>query len=364
VILSVDDLAFYRSKAVIYLDGAFDPLHAGHIRYLQSAVEAFPSSLFIVGIASDDDIRAKGREPLLDQRTRADVVASLKCVDLVLLKDRPTEHILTKLKPAAYVKGKDWEGKLPPEQLTACALQSTQIVYLAHGNDDHGSDFLREWWRKQSDRDLTAMEQWIAAHPSTPPERYDAAYFTREQLVYKYTLEERRIAEGARPDRIKDLWPHAVILDVGCGPGCLLALLRERGLRAFGVEPSKIPACLPELETFIHRGTVLDVRSPADVVISREVLEHLTIPELSDMVAQLFTVARHAVYITTRFHPVPSSAFSVTDQPEVDPTHQTLLTHQLLRALCVMNGGVRRLDWEQHLDFQGFGCTLAYEVVR
>lgn len=362
MILQTDDLAFYREKRCILLDGAFDPLHAGHIAYLTSAVKAFPDSLFICAIASDDDIRAKGREPLLDQRSRARVVESLKCIDLVLLKDAPVDHIIGKLKPSAYVKGKDWEGRLPDEQLVACSLYGVQIVYLNHGNDDHAGDALRVWWQKQSDRDLAAMEQWIDTHGPTPLSTYDQGYFQRVALVYPYTLEQRRIAEGARPDRIKDLWPTALILDVGCGPGCLLALMRERGLKAFGVEPSRIPACLPELEGYIHRGYVTDVRSPADVVIAREVLEHLPIPDLVEMVASLFAIASAAVYITTRFHNAPSSAFAVTDQPDVDPTHQTLLTHQLLRALCVMNGGKHRPDWEAHLDFQGFGCTLAYEI--
>jgi hypothetical protein len=80
------------------------------------------------------------------------------------------------------------------------------------------------------------------------------------------------------------------------------------------------------------------------------------------MVGHLFRLARHAVYITTRFHSSPSSVFSVTDQPDVDPTHQSLLTIQLLRALCVLHGGKRRTDWETHLDFAGWRCTLAYEV--
>jgi cytidyltransferase-like protein len=353
-------------KGCILLDGAFDPLHYGHVRYIQTARQAFPDYELIVSVCSDDDIRAKGREPLLPQAHRLTVVSALNGVDRVWAKIEPTERVIATLKPAAYVKGADWKDALPDEQLAACSLYGVQIVYLplveVGGLKLSGSDVLRDWWRAQSEIDLAKMERWIADHRPTPPDAYTAEYFNRHDLVYPYTLERRRIAEGARPDRIKDLWPHAVILDVGCGPGCLLALLRERGLKAYGVEPSKIPACLPELETCIHRGTLTDVRSQADVVISREVLEHLTIPELTEMVAGLFAVAKHAVYITTRFHPAPSSAFSVIDQPEVDPTHQTLLTHQLLRALCVMHGGKRRQDWEAHLDIHGFGCTLVYEV--
>lgn len=367
MILTSTDLTWLREKKCVLLDGAFDPLHSGHVRYFTDAIKAFPSHLLVVAVASDDDIRAKGREPLLDQATRCKVVeAATQAV--VIAKDGPTDHLIGRLKPGAYVKGADWKDRLPDEQLAACSLHGVQLVFLplleADGRKVAGSDILRDWWRKQSDADLARMEHWIATHPPTPPERYDAAYFNRDGLVYKYTLDQRRIAEGARPERIQDLWAGAVIVDVGCGPGCLVALLRERGVQAFGIEPSKIPACLPELETYIHRGHLVDMQSPCDVAISREVLEHLTIPELIEMVAQLFTVARHAVYITTRFHASPSSAFSVVDQPDVDPTHQTLLTHQLLRALCVMNGGRHRPDWERHLDFNGFGCTLAYEVTR
>jgi len=356
-----DTLPTYSDHVLV--DGSFDPLHSGHIAYLNAAA-ALSKGPLLCAVASDAQIRAKGREPLLPQETRLAVMEALGIVSVVYAKDRPTEQVIERLCPRAYVKGADWEDRLPPEQVSACGRVGTSIRFVRHGNSDHAADWLREWWRKQSDRDLATMERWIAAHPSTPPDRYDAEYFSRPQLIYPYQLDQRRIAEGARPDRIKDLWPDVTILDVGCGPGCLLALLRERGLKAWGVEPSHIAPCAESIAPYIYRGYLTDCPIRFDVVISREVLEHLTIPELLAMVPQLFACASRAVYITTRFHPAPSSPFSVIDQPDVDPTHQTLLTHQLLRALCVMAGGKRRQDWEQHLDFQGFGCTLAYEVAR
>ena len=145
MILTTADLDKLTGSQTILLDGAFDPLHAGHTRYIETASQAFPSYYQrVVSIASDADIRAKGREPLFDQITRATVVESLKGVDAVILKDGPTEHLIGKLKPAAYIKGKDWEGRLPAEQLTACALYGVQIVYLDTVQDS-STKTLRKW---------------------------------------------------------------------------------------------------------------------------------------------------------------------------------------------------------------------------
>jgi cytidyltransferase-like protein len=360
VILSVDDLAFYRSKQVILLDGAFDPLHAGHVAYVASAVKAFPSSVFICAVASDDDIRAKGREPLLDQRTRATVVEALKCIDLVVLKDRPVEQIIAKLKPGAYVKGKDWEGTLPAEQLAACALHGVQIVYLDTVKDS-STDRVRAWALKDADAGLDRLETFIAGQ-SSQLEKFDTEYFTGEWrgAGSVYTLDKRREIEGAHPRILAETFPRLSMLDVGCGPGHLVTLLKELGVDAGGCDPSADAVKLAADRTVVHIAAKNIPPGMADVVISREVCEHIPVADIPEFICDLFRIARKYVYITTRFH--GGSLFDAATDFETDPTHISLLTQPFLRSLCVLNGGKRRKDLEATLDHQGKGRVLVYEV--
>jgi cytidyltransferase-like protein len=360
VILSPDDLTFYRSKRPILLDGAFDPLHNGHIRYIKSAVKAFPDSLFICAIASDDDIRAKGREPLLDQPTRAKVVSSLKCIDLVVLKDCPTEHILAKLQPAVYVKGNDWKETLPAAQLAACAEHGIQIEFLDTVSDS-ATDRLRAWALKDAEAGLDRLETFIAGQ-APQLEKFDTEYFQGHWRAdgNVYTLDERRKIEWKHPEIIKQAWPGCSILDVGCGPGYLVTMLKELGVDAGGCDPSPDAVKLAGDRTVVNIAARHVPSRMSDVVICREVLEHVPVAEIPEMVCDLFRIARKAVYITTRFS--TGSVFDARTEFDVDPTHISLLTQPFLRALCVLNGGKRRRDWEDQLDWQMKGRVLCYEI--
>lgn len=352
MILSLDDLAFYRSKPVVYLDGAFDPLHAGHVGYLTSAVKAFPDHLCIVGIASDDDIRAKGREPLLDQRSRAKVVESLKCVDLVVLKNDPTEHILGKLRPGVYVKGKDWEGRLPAEQLAVCSLQGIQIVYLDTVTDS-ATDRLRAWARAEDAEYLYRLECLVQSQkPASTP----------WQPVTDYSFEARKAIEGVHPRRIKEVFHPLSVLDVGCGPyGHLIRLLREIGVSAEGFDVQE--RHVQDLR--IWQGDIAGEPNEIgrfDLVVCREVLEHMTIRQVRQAVTNLCKLSSKFVYVTTRFAKNPGALLSVDTSDDLDPTHITMLNQDFLRALFVLEGAKRRADLEQRMDWQNKGRVLVYEV--
>jgi len=357
-----DDLPRLSDLALV--DGSFDPLHAGHIAYLNAAHQ-FSGVPLLVSIASDDDIRAKGREPLLPVEQRATVLEALEHVVGVHIKDRPTEAVLEQLRPTAYIKGADWSGRLPSEQIDVCARFGIPIHYTETPMDS-SSSLLADWSVRDADRQLDALEAYMAAQAVTPPERYDREYFEGQwrTTAPAYTLDARRKAEGRHPKILKELFGGMSILDVGCGPGFLVQMLRELGMDAGGIDPSKEAVEMSRLtRDRICCCHVTDAPSKvADVAICREVLEHLTVAEVAVMVAELFRVARKAVYITTRFHHSPRSVFDVTDERDVDPTHQTLMTQPMLRALCVLNGGKRRRDWESALDHQNKGRVLCYEV--
>ena len=97
---------------IVFTNGCFDLLHAGHVRYLQEARAM--GDVLVVGLNDDDSVRRlKGADrpfnPLAD---RADVLAGLACVDLVVpfSEDTP-EDLVRRVEPDVLVKGADWEGK-------------------------------------------------------------------------------------------------------------------------------------------------------------------------------------------------------------------------------------------------------------
>lgn len=340
----------------VLVDGAFDPLHAGHVAYLQAA-RALNSGPLLCAVASDDQIRAKGREPLLPQESRVAVMEAL--CDVVYAKDGPTEDVIAAMRPRLYVKGMDWRGKLPAEQETACRVAGVP-AYFVTTPEDSSEARLRAWALKDAEQSLDRLALTMGQQVMTPPERYDAQYFAGDWRAdgNRYTVDSRRVIEGKHPQIIHGLFPLKEILDVGCGPGYLVQFLRELGMHAGGIDPSPSAKALAVTD-WVIRGYPAQLPSKvADVVICREVLEHLTVQQVCETVRQLFRLAREAVYITTRFHAGP--IFDVREERDVDPTHQTLLTQPFLRQLCVLNGGVRRPDLEAALDWQQKGRVLCY----
>ena len=100
---------------IVFANGCFDLLHAGHVRYLQSAREL--GDVLILGINSDACIAAlKGSgRPLQPEKERAEILASLDCVDYVLLFDEPTvDSVLEELKPDIHAKGTDYTEESVP----------------------------------------------------------------------------------------------------------------------------------------------------------------------------------------------------------------------------------------------------------
>ena len=103
------DEARKSGKKVVFTNGCFDILHAGHVRYLAAA--GAEGDLLVVGMNSDASVRLiKGdKRPVVRQEHRAEVLASLDCVDYVVLFDAPQPlELIQALKPDVLVKGEDW----------------------------------------------------------------------------------------------------------------------------------------------------------------------------------------------------------------------------------------------------------------
>jgi rfaE bifunctional protein nucleotidyltransferase chain/domain len=95
---------------VVFTNGVFDLLHPGHLRYLHDARKL--GDVLVVGLNSDRSVRAlaKGHDrPINSAADRAEVLAALACVDLVVIFDEDTPHaIVSALQPDILVKGADW----------------------------------------------------------------------------------------------------------------------------------------------------------------------------------------------------------------------------------------------------------------
>jgi cytidyltransferase-like protein len=126
VILDFKALPAYAGQ-VAMVDGAFDPLHAGHIEYFKAAAQLGVPVL--CNVASDLYVATK-HPPLLPEEQRAAVVDAIRYIDFTHVNQFDTETILTHLRPKYYVKGKDWEGRLPPRQVEICSRLEIGIVYL------------------------------------------------------------------------------------------------------------------------------------------------------------------------------------------------------------------------------------------
>lgn len=351
MLVRFDDLPQYRDHVLV--DGAFDPLHAGHVAYLQSARWTQQARL-LCAVASDDDIRAKGREPLLPQASRASVLDAI--CDAVFLKDRPTERVIEQLRPSAYIKGVDWKDRLPIEQVEACKRAGTKIVFVDAGGGDSSSARLKAWAASENAAKLEAFEG--IAQSQREPKAW--------KPVTDFSFEARKAIEGKHPQLILETFKPGNILDVGSGPGHLMRLLNDLG---FG-DVSGLDVSYHQPSAYMYGEDItypslrdrIGWNSRWDLVICREVLEHIPLKKIAQAVANLCQLSRKFIYVTTRFTAQPAHVLDVDTADDLDPTHITMLNQDMLRALFVLNGGKRRRDLEEQIDWQQKGRCLVYEV--
>lgn len=112
-ILAPQSVVAWRGTAagpIVFTNGVFDLLHAGHVHVLERAA-ALGGSL-IVGVNSDHSARQLGKgpdRPIVPERDRALLLAALGCVDAVVLFDEPTPaRLIAEVRPDVLVKGGDY----------------------------------------------------------------------------------------------------------------------------------------------------------------------------------------------------------------------------------------------------------------
>ena len=98
-----------KGKKVVFTNGCFDILHAGHAHYLNECKKL--GDLLVVGINSDASVRRlKGdKRPIVPLEMRAYLLSNLKAVDFVIPFEEDTPYNLIKeIRPDVLVKGGDW----------------------------------------------------------------------------------------------------------------------------------------------------------------------------------------------------------------------------------------------------------------
>ena len=102
-----------RGETVVFTNGCFDILHAGHVDFLARCRDE--GSALVVGLNTDASVRslnkAAGR-PINNQLDRAAVLSALECVDYVVLFDEPDPGaLIQRVRPDVLAKGEDWKDK-------------------------------------------------------------------------------------------------------------------------------------------------------------------------------------------------------------------------------------------------------------
>ncbi len=106
-------------KKIVFTNGCFDIIHAGHVEYLQEAAEL--GDILTIGLNSDSSVkRLKGKNrPINSQIDRAKVLAGRETVSYIVVFDDDTPYMLIDhIKPDVLVKGGDWQ----PEEIVGADI--------------------------------------------------------------------------------------------------------------------------------------------------------------------------------------------------------------------------------------------------
>jgi D-beta-D-heptose 7-phosphate kinase/D-beta-D-heptose 1-phosphate adenosyltransferase len=114
---------------IVFTNGCFDILHLGHVRYLKEAKKL--GDILVVGLNSDSSVRKlKGKDrPYVSELERAEILASLECVDYVVIfsETRP-DNLIKLIRPDIHVKGGDYSVNELPERHLVRSLGGKVVV--------------------------------------------------------------------------------------------------------------------------------------------------------------------------------------------------------------------------------------------
>lgn len=101
-----------RNKKIVFTNGCFDIIHAGHVKYLEDARAL--GDVLIVGMNSDSSVKRikDSSRPIIPEEERAIVLSGLNSISYIILFKEDTPYNLIKnIKPEILVKGGDWKSE-------------------------------------------------------------------------------------------------------------------------------------------------------------------------------------------------------------------------------------------------------------
>jgi len=136
-----------RSRAtgatIVLANGCFDLLHVGHVRYLAGAKAL--GDVLVVAVNSDGQARrlkGEGR-PFMPENERAELVSSLRCVDLVTIFEEATvEELIRAIRPDLHAKGTDYTVETVPERHVVRECGGT-VAIVGDPKDHSSTEFLQ-----------------------------------------------------------------------------------------------------------------------------------------------------------------------------------------------------------------------------
>lgn len=128
------EVAVHREAGhhIVFTNGCFDVIHAGHVAYLREAKKQ--GDVLIVAMNDDNGVRAlKGDgRPVYAEQERLEILSELQCVDYVIVfADRTVERLLRAIRPDVYAKGGDYRPEDIAEYNTVREL-GLDLRILAH----------------------------------------------------------------------------------------------------------------------------------------------------------------------------------------------------------------------------------------
>lgn len=113
-------------KGIVLANGCFDLLHLGHVRHLRAAREM--GNVLIVAVTRDRSVNKGPGRPVFDEYQRQEMLQALKYVHSTILVDSSLEA-LERIKPAVFVKGKEYEGKIREDDAAYCKAHGISIAF-------------------------------------------------------------------------------------------------------------------------------------------------------------------------------------------------------------------------------------------
>ena len=114
------------SHKTVLANGVFDIFHIGHLRYLEAAARM--GDVLVVSITRNAYVNKGPGSPLYDELERLRVVAALRCVSRAILVTG-SRHALEQVRPAIFVKGREYKGKILAEDEEYCREHNIEIRF-------------------------------------------------------------------------------------------------------------------------------------------------------------------------------------------------------------------------------------------